>query len=393
MASKFRLSPVIASQFPQRLEDRDREKPKERVTSSGRVVKDSEKMQQRTGPPAKSKGPEKKNVTFSESTEEISSEPESREDSVAKKKPLPFVNGGDWVYIPPLKATGRKPINDLVEEDQLTKLGPVYRSVAPVEIGIDIEKLVKQVLDLEVSVPLRNLAGVSGAVQKEIKKQVTKSRIPVETDETTTVPKRSKPMIKLKDLPVAMYTVSTADSDEVPEGSLIAGDPLLQYLAENKGVDPEDLVVAAESVPLRAIYMTINRVGQGECLLDGGSMIVSMAKESAIRFGLSWDPSLRFNMESASNHVEKTLGLARNVRFSMGGISVFLQVHILANPPYRVLLGRPFETITGCDAKNNTDGSSELTLTDPNTKKTVVLPTYERGVGPEELQKQHYQDF
>jgi hypothetical protein len=72
---------------------------------------------------------------------------------------------------------------------------------------------------------------------------------------------------------------------------------------------------------------------------------------------------------------------------------VFLQVHILANPPYQVLLGRPFETITGCDAKNYTNGSSELTLTDPNTKKTVVIPTYERGVGPEELQKQHYQDF
>jgi hypothetical protein len=388
MASKFRLSPVIASQFPQRLEGQDREKQKERVTSRGRVIKDSEKIQkQGTGPPTKSKGPDKKNVTFSDSTEEMARQAERREDSVAKPKSLPFVD------VPPLKASVRKPINDLVEEDQMAKFGPSYKSVAPVEIGIDIERLVKQVLDLEISVPLRNLAGVSGAVQKEIKKQVTKSRVPVEIDETPAVLKRSKPTIRLKDLPVAMYTISTAAEEEVPEGSLIAGDPILQYLSENKGIDPEDLIVAAESVPLRAIYMSINRVGQEECLLDGGSMIVSMSKETAVRCGLSWDPSLRFNMESASNHVEKTLGLARNVRFAMGGIAVFLQVHILANPPYRVLLGRPFETITGCDAKNHMNGSSELTLTDPNTKKTAVLPTYERGVGPEELQKQHYQDF
>jgi hypothetical protein len=37
-----------------------------------------------------------------------------------------------------------------------------------VEVGIDIEKIVESVLDLEISVPLRSLAGVSGHIQKEI---------------------------------------------------------------------------------------------------------------------------------------------------------------------------------------------------------------------------------
>ena len=190
-----------------------------------------------------------------------------------------------------------------------------------------------------------------------------------------------------------MYTISTAEYDELPEGSVVAGDPILQYLAEHNEIKPEDLLVATESAPLRSIYMIINRVGQEECLLDGGSMIVSMSKEAAVQYGLTWDPSVRINMESASNHIEKTLGLARNVRFSVAGISVFLQVHVLENPPYQVLLGRPFETITGCDTKTKRDGSSELTLTDPNTKKMAVVPTYQRGCGPEELQKQYYQGF
>ena len=104
-------------------------------------------------------------------------------------------------------------------------------------------------------------------------------------------------------------------------------------------------------------------------------------------------PSLCINMESASNHIEKTLGLARNVRFFVGGINVYLQVHILENPLYRVLLGRPFERFTACNSSTKVDGSSDLTLTDPNSKKVVIVPTYPRGQGPEEIQKQKYQGF
>lgn len=110
------------------------------------------------------------------------------------------------------------------------------------------------------------------------------------------------------------------------------------------------------SEPLRAIYTTINQVGQEECLLDNGSMIVSMAKEVAVQLGLTWDPPIQINMESASNHIEKTLGLARNVSFSVGGLDLLLQVHILEVPPYRVLLGRPFDTHASSKIQTRSDG-------------------------------------
>jgi len=182
-------------------------------------------------------------------------------------------------------------------------------------------------------------------------------------------------------------------SDDIPKGYMVADDPILQYLSEHKEAEPEDLVVAKPSESLRAIYTTINRVGQEECILDGGSMIVSMSRETAVQSGLNWDPNIRINMESASNHVEKTLGLARNVRFAVGGLNLFLQVHILDNPPYRVLLGRPFETLTSAIIKTKIDGSSEIVLTDPNSKEVAVVPTYKRGVGPDDMQKQRYQAF
>jgi len=56
-----------------------------------------------------------------------------------------------------------------------------------------------------------------------------------------------------------------------------------------------------------------------------------MAKQVVIKQGLTWDPNLVVNMESASNYVEKTLGMARNVAFLMGGLTIYLQVHILEN--------------------------------------------------------------
>ncbi len=56
-----------------------------------------------------------------------------------------------------------------------------YKSCAPVEKEVDIEKLVEQVLDIEVNVPLRSLAGASTAVRDEIKKQVTRVRKPADS--------------------------------------------------------------------------------------------------------------------------------------------------------------------------------------------------------------------
>ena len=352
--------------------------------------KNTEKPEKhKVGPPNKNKERDKKKVEFTGLDEEIPSNkgpPSPR----AKERMIPYVD------VPPLKATVRKSISDPLVEHQTAKIGSAYKSKAPVEIGIDIEGIVERVLDLEISVPLRNLAGISGAVQKEIRKQVTKSRMPVETGITATVTlqEEPQPMIKLEDSPVTMYAIQQLDHEELTEGTLVAGDPVLQYMTENKDVHPGNLIVADVSTPLRAIYMHINRVGQAECLIDPGSMIVSMSKAAAVQYGLNWDPALSINMESASNHVEKTLGLAKNVRFEVAEIVVFLQVHILGNPPYQVLLGKPFEACTGCHSKSELNGYTELVLTDPNTKAVATVPTYKRGCGPEELQqKQTYQGF
>jgi hypothetical protein len=381
---------VIASLSSQRLEGKKREQKERIVMRSVAVENEENPIKQKIGPPAKKSELAPKKVVFEESLEEVPRTNDKVKEVHAKGKLLPYVD------IPPLKAILRSPVTTPVKEDQPTKIGPAYKSRAPVEVGIDIEKIVESVLDLEISVPLRSLAGVSGHIQKEIRKQVTRSRVPTDLDETSleTLPsKREKVRLRVEDIPISSYVVLAEESDEIPEGSFVADDPILQYLSSHKEVELRELVVGKTSEPLRAIYATVNRVGQEECLMDNGSMIVSMARETAIQFGLTWDPTICIEMESASNHVEKTLGLARNVRFSIGGVNVYLQVHILANPPYKILLGRPFDTFTSSVHRTKTDGTSEVVITDPNTKLVANVLTYRRGQGPEELQKQRFQGF
>jgi len=384
--SKFRLSPVMGSFLSKRLEDRNRDRQKEKSAEALKeVVKDKSI---KIGPPTR-KSEVVKKVAFADPEPESSRATERAAGTITKGRSMPYVD------VPPLKATLRTSKPDRIEEDQSTKFGPAYKSRAPVEIGLDIEKLIETVMDLEINIPLRNLAGVSNAVQKEIKKQVTKTKWPAEAETKVNLlsDKGDEQRVRVETLPVASYMVMTDVSDEIPEGFMVAADPIVQYLLENKDANPRDLIVAKRSEPLRAIYATVNRVGQEECLLDDGSQIVSMAKEAAVQRGLNWDPSITITMESASKHVEVTLGLARNVLFAVGGLSLYLQVHIFENPPYRVLLGRPFSTLTYSTVKTHSDGSSEVTMTDPNTKVVATVPTYERGVGPEELQKQRYQAF
>ena len=118
-----------------------------------------------------------------------------------------------------------------------------------------------------------------------------------------------------------------------------------------------------------------------------------MSRKVATELQISWDPDIVVHMESANKSLEKTLGLAKNVPFVFGPITVYLQVHVIEKVAYKVLLGRPFDTITESVVKNSRDGGQSLTLTDLNTGERCVMPTHERGKPPTVIQKPVGQDF
>jgi hypothetical protein len=115
----------------------------------------------KTGPPVKKSGVVEKDKDLDLITDRLRVA-EKAKDKALKGKALPYVD------LPPLKATLRTPVIS-VKGDQIVKNGAAYKSRAPMEVGVDIKKLVESVLDLEISVLLRSLAGVSGQIQKEIR--------------------------------------------------------------------------------------------------------------------------------------------------------------------------------------------------------------------------------
>ena len=382
---------TFVSQIP---EDVNRNKIKNRMVTRGTAAENRGNTEKaKTVPPVRKSELAPKKVVIVEphpNSETSDVQQTSNTETSVKKKALPYVD------VPSIKTALRDDLHQPVKRDQSSKYGPAYKTQAPVEIGVDIERLVETVLDLEITVPLRSLAGVSGAVQKEIRKQVTKARQPIESSEvveTNHLAEESSPMT-MEALPMKAYVETHEATEDIPEGHLVGYDPVLQYVLEHgDDVIGRGFTVASDRESLRAIHMKVNGSETTECLLDNGSMIVAMAKRVAIRYGLHWDPSVTFNMESASGDVKRTLGLAKNVPFVVAGMELFLQVHILEDPPYGILMGRPFETLTNCTTHNKDNGDTEVVLTDPNSGQVVTVPTYPRGQGPTKLKERHYLNF
>ena len=129
--------------------------------------------------------------------------------------------------------------------------------------------------------------------------------------------------------------------------------------------------------------MTINNREKVKCILDGGSQIVAMAEHVALKAGISWDPRIILNMQSANGQVNPSLGLARNVPVTIpGGVTVYLQIYIIRNAAYDVLLGRPFDALLSTRTENLPGEEQVLTICCPNTAVTMTIPTYARGEHP-----------
>ena len=185
---------------------------------------------------------------------------------------------------------------------------------------------------------------------------------------------------------------------EIENGKVVeiwaVADPVLQFLEklspeerscqifaiEEEGNKEER--VAPDMAHLRVVPAVINGVGEEEVLLDSGSQIVSMTKKVAATNKVSWDPSLSIQIQSANGLLSRTCGLARNIPFTLGGVMVLLQIHVMDTAPYTVLLGWPFDTITESRIVNDKEGNQTVCITCPNTGTKVAIPTYKRGELP-----------
>jgi hypothetical protein len=202
-------------------------------------------------------------------------------------------------------------------------------------------------------------------------------------------------LLDIRDLSVPSYTVLCEPTQDLPKGSVVVSDPVLQYLNALPATEnPKPIFVAQESYALRTVFPLINDKVCEESILDGGSQIVSMSKETAEKLGLTWNSKILIHMQSANGQFEKSLGLARNVPFKFGKLVIYLQVHVINDPAYKVLLGRPFDAVTRSTYKNDEYGGQTLVLKCPITSLDIEIETFERGKTPTDpkLKEQGFRD-
>ena len=72
---------------------------------------------------------------------------------------------------------------------------------------------------------------------------------------------------------------------------------------------------------------------------------------------LIYDPRIHLHMQLANREVDETLGLTHNVPILVGDITLYIQFHIVCNPAYDVLLGRPFDNNPRPELWKNRDGA------------------------------------
>ena len=365
---------------------------------------------------------------------------------VEEKAPLKQLPDRPYVLVPPLKTAPLEGRLKQVPENKdnrsipiVNKKGPAFQHKAPIEEVESVQRIMDELLNTSFTTCLRDLASISPAVRDTLKKLLTKRKVATESKtvsdleyqlvalvdmltntqrgqvleacnmvtrqeaakesfsmqavgdefECGTMGEPAQTFMQIDDLPPPRFFPSREMSGDFAPDSLVLTDPVEQYLNSlEEGETPKPIMVARESVALRSLYPDINGSGKAESLLDGGSQICAMDSDIARNLGITYDPDIVINLQSANRSLAQTLGLAKNVPFNFGGIVVYIQLHIIKNPAYDVLLGRPFDVATASEIINSTTGAQSVTITDPNSSRRIVMNTYPRGRPPPNIKQE-----
>lgn len=146
------------------------------------------------------------------------------------------------------------------------------------------------------------------------------------------------------------------------------------------GGTPRKLIVVHESHALRTITTAVSeRKSAIDCLLDLGSQVVFCLEGVCHALTLTYDPSITLNMQSTNGDIDQTLGLARNVSFCIGNITVHLQVHVLRHAAYDILMSQPFDVLTASIVRNYNNADQTITIHCLNSGQISTVPTLAHG--------------
>ena len=245
---------------------------------------------------------------------------------------------------PPNKG-GNKPVTMPTRYEAAAKVLPQFKFTSNAEDNELLKAVIGRSLDAEITITQRELLAVSGELRKYFKEVTTPRRIPT-----------------------VNYVKGEHEEDESTY--------VLQFTESGK---TENIVLTASPIMrLRVITATLNGEIDIECVLDQGSEIICMDKSIWRKITHSINPTVTMSMESANSQSNSTYGICENLRFTIGGMDLWFQVHVVENAPFQVLMGRPFFVYTQCITQDYSNGDQEITIVCPNTNRTAKLPTKPR---------------
>ncbi|KAI9060949.1 hypothetical protein FKP32DRAFT_1576974, partial [Trametes sanguinea] len=276
----------------------------------------------------------------------------------------PFAKARDATYAPPtVRNFGAPPPKPKEPEREAA-----YRTQAPVhDIKFAEEIFARSMKTPVITLSPEELLSIAPEVRAKYREAVTPRRVP-----TT----RSVNFATVEEVPdeddtagAEQFLASVSCSGEPLEpGAYVLPDPYEVYLRDvAPDREPSPLNVAKESYALRSIVGLVDNKEYVEAIVDPGCMVIAMSENVCHALGMWYDPSIQLHMISANGEVDKSLGLVRNVPFCVADIVLYLQVHVIRNAAYDMLLGRPFDVLTKSVVKNFENEDQTITIRCPNT--------------------------
>jgi hypothetical protein len=267
-----------------------------------------------------------------------------------------------------------------------------YRTTAPIQSAAIVGDVYNKTMKSQcVTLSPEEVMAIAPDVRMKVREQITPKRVQPKPQqatnayndiETPPLPFENEEPTEVLISPEAEMTTAEffpENNTTPPDDAIILTDPVEQYLHSLPPDEiPKQLVIAKESSALRAIAMKVNFRDTIECILDGGCQIVAMSEAVCHLLRLIYDPTIFLTMESANGSLDRSLGLARNVHCKIGGIHLYLQIHVIRKPAYDILLGRPFDILTKSIIHNYADENQTITIHDPNSSRIYTIPTFAR---------------
>ncbi|KAF8151279.1 hypothetical protein BJ912DRAFT_894393 [Pholiota molesta] len=292
----------------------------------------------------------------------------------------PYRNANDAAYAPPQTRNVGAP----ADKANTPRRDPAYRTLPPVHDPAIAVKIFNQSLETPVTITQRELLSLAPEVRSQYREATTIRRQPSKEATPTTYYER---------LDYSQFVNADGiNGQPPPRGAAIIGDHYDLYyrtLAPGERPDFGMLTVAVESAALRSLHAVVDGTLRVECVIDPGSTIIAMSEEQSTALNLAYDPTIVLKMQSANGAIDPSLGLARNVPFLIGEVTVYLQVHIIRHAPYDVLFGRPFDIITSSVVRNYANEDQTLTIKDVNTGNTATVPTFPRSFRHARRRREH----